>query len=102
MLGRSAICLDGNQRWVEIDGEREAAALMAAIPAASIGEIARQRLGDCVVGAGGMPTPSLATRERVDALVDHGVVPVSLACHVTLHDVLLRSAGDLPVGGRHR
>jgi hypothetical protein len=51
---------------------------MAAIPAASIGEIAGQPLRNCLVGAGGMPTPSLATRERVDPLIDHGVVPLSL------------------------
>jgi hypothetical protein len=64
---------------------------VAAIAAASLGEITGQRLGDGAVGAGRMPTSSLATRERVDALIDHRVVPVSLACHVALHDLLLQT-----------
>jgi hypothetical protein len=68
---------------------REAGSLMASSPAISSGEIACQRLGDCVVGASGMPPPTFTTRERVDALVDHDVVPVTLACDVALHDALL-------------
>jgi hypothetical protein len=74
----------------EVDGNREAAALVAAFPATSIGEIGCQLLRRCLVGAGGVPPPAFPTGERVDALVDHGVVAVTLACDVALHDVLLQ------------
>jgi hypothetical protein len=73
----------------QIHGNREAGSLMASAPAMSSGEIACQRLGDCSVGAGGMSPSAFTTRERVDALVDHDVVPVTLACDVALHDALL-------------
>jgi hypothetical protein len=52
----------------------------------SIGEIGRQRLSRRLVGAGGIPAPAIAPCERIDALVDHGVVPISLACDVTVND----------------
>jgi hypothetical protein len=61
-----------------------------AASSSSFSKVAGQRLGGSAVGAGGMPTSPLPSCERVYPLVDHRVVSVSLASHVTLHDVLLQ------------
>gem|GEM_PF-6649253 len=71
--------------------QREAAALMT-VPAPAVGELLRDLLRSGTVGAGGMPPPSLAPGDRIDALIDHRVEAITLACHLALHDIL-RSRG---------
>ena len=94
--------LRGQPALSQIHCDGEAGAFVATAPAMSISEIGCQRLSCRLVGAGGIPPPTIAPCERIDALLDHRVVAVSLACHVTLHDVLLQATGDVPAGRRHR
>ena len=91
--------LGGKPLVGEVGPEGEGADLIVAAVAFG-GEARHERFGFAAVGAGGMPAASLLASDGVESFVDDGVVAVSLAGNMSLHNGSSCSSGSGRSGTR--